>query len=282
MQTGIDVLGHGLPELPAELSYLMTIPVAYWTAQQCAALVFLQFRRHGRQHRPMALQIIYWRGDHSWIPPKGFAGTSFRHDPIANPGDRHDLNGRPMVHGGASEARQETPGRPAVVLMGRAAPAVTHLAVIQDGHVDKRRMDSHFGAWVVCTERLASFEMEGMDKDRHRAGNTALRPDCRITGSHSAAAQLHATRQLSSSANFPTSVQPDCSPLICLWQQGQSVHVIRPDDSEMSPVQGGDFDKLQPLRQRNNRCICGPERKTRVGDDQVSHARIVLGGEIHG
>lgn len=94
MRTGIHVLDHGLPELPPVLSYLMVIPVAYWTAQHCAVVLFLRFMRQGRQHVPMALQVIYSRDGDTWIPPERVAGTGFSHDPIASPGGRRDVGGQ--------------------------------------------------------------------------------------------------------------------------------------------------------------------------------------------
>jgi len=61
-RTGLDVLDHGLPPLPEELSYHMAIPVAYWVARQCAVVLFLMFPRHGRRQRhPMILQATYSR-----------------------------------------------------------------------------------------------------------------------------------------------------------------------------------------------------------------------------
>lgn len=165
MRTGIHVLDHGLPELPPVLSYLMVIPVAYWTAQHCAVVLFLRFMRQGRQHVPMALQVIYSRDGDAWIPPERVAGTGFSHDPIASPGGRRDLGGQAMVQSGGSWAEHAAPGHPAAVAEGRATPSVTHIALIQDGHADKRRLDSRFGAWVVCTERPGPFQVEGLDEN---------------------------------------------------------------------------------------------------------------------
>jgi hypothetical protein len=70
-----------------------------------------------------------------------------------------------MVGGGTSQARQVTPGYPAFIATGRAAPEVKHLAVIRDGHEDRRPLESHFGAWVVCTEQPGSFEVAGIDQN---------------------------------------------------------------------------------------------------------------------
>jgi hypothetical protein len=74
-----------------------------------------------------------------------------------------DLGGNPMVSGGLSQAREVTPGRPASIATGRAAPEVRYLAVTQDGREDRRLLESHFGAWVVCTEQPGPFTVTGLD-----------------------------------------------------------------------------------------------------------------------
>src|SRR5260370_41548253 len=57
VRTGIEVLSHGLPELPEQLSYLMAIPVADWTAPHSAVVLFLKFQREGRRHLSRALHV---------------------------------------------------------------------------------------------------------------------------------------------------------------------------------------------------------------------------------
>jgi hypothetical protein len=68
-----------------------------------------------------------------------------------------------MVRGGSSQAREVRPGRPAFIATGRAAPEVKYLAVVKDGHEDRRPLESHFGAWVVCTEQPGPFEVTALD-----------------------------------------------------------------------------------------------------------------------
>ena len=164
-RTGIEVLEHGLPALPAELSYLMAIPVAYWTAKQCAVVLFLRFRRHGRAHEPGHLQVTYQRAGGGWQPHPMFVGHGPVHDPIARPGDRREMDGSLMTEYGGSHVDEVTPGHPAVVMAGRVAPPITHLALVQDGRTDKRRLDSHFGAWVICTQSQSPFHVQGLDQD---------------------------------------------------------------------------------------------------------------------
>lgn len=166
IRTGLDVLAHGLPALPEVLTDDMAIPIAYWIAGQCAVVLVLHFVRHGHDGpHPMAMQVIYSRGeDGPWQPPTGASGGSFfSHDPVRSPGSTRDLDGNPMVRGGSSQAREAIPGRPATIATGRAAPEVKYLAVTKDGQEDRRPLESHFGAWVVCTEQPGSFEVAGLD-----------------------------------------------------------------------------------------------------------------------
>jgi hypothetical protein len=163
--TGIAVLEHGLPPLPEVLTYDMAIPVAYWTAEPCAVVLVLTFTRHGHDEpSPMAMEVVYSRGeDGGWVPPRHVVGGSFSHDPIRSPGSMRDLDGNSMVYGSSSQPREVTPGRPSFVAIGRATPEVKSLAVITDGNEDRRPLESHFGAWVVCTEQPGPFDVVGRD-----------------------------------------------------------------------------------------------------------------------
>lgn len=163
VRTGLEVLDRGLPDLPDRLSYLMAIPAAYWTAQHSAVVLFLQFKRHGSTHHPEVLHVTYARTDTGWTANRHFIGTSYSHDPIASPGSLRDLGSNAMVTGGGTETQPH----------GRAAPAVKYIALIQDGQEDLRPLHSHFGAWVVSTERVAPFQVEGRDAD----GNVLARID---------------------------------------------------------------------------------------------------------
>src|ERR1022692_341087 len=59
--TGVEVLDHGLPALPDELTYRMAIPVAYWKADRCAVVLFLRFSRHRRDIDPVATMATFSR-----------------------------------------------------------------------------------------------------------------------------------------------------------------------------------------------------------------------------
>ena len=155
VRTGLDVLDRGLPGLPDQLSYLMAIPVASWTAQHSAVVLFLQFRRHGGSHHPGVLHVTYARTDTGWTADRHFIGTGYSHDPVASPGSLRDLGGNAMVTGGGTDTK----------LHGRASPAVRYIALIQDGREDLRPLQSHFGAWVICTEQASPFQVEGRDAD---------------------------------------------------------------------------------------------------------------------
>jgi hypothetical protein len=45
------------------------------------------------------------------------------------------------------------------------APEIKYLAVIQDGSEHRRPLESHFGAWIVCTEQPGEFQVAGLDED---------------------------------------------------------------------------------------------------------------------
>jgi hypothetical protein len=162
---GISVLEHGLPPLPDSLTYDMAVPIASWEAEQCAVVLILTFARHGHdQPVPMAMQVIYSRGeDGRWVPPAYCSSSSFYYDPLRSRESTWDPDGSPMIYGGSSQAREVTPGRPAFVAAGRAAPEVKYLSVIQEGREDRRPLESHFGAWVVCTEQPGPFEVSGLN-----------------------------------------------------------------------------------------------------------------------
>ncbi|HEY2077679.1 MAG TPA: hypothetical protein VGH53_15200, partial [Streptosporangiaceae bacterium] len=93
VRTGIEVLNHGLPELPEQLSYLMAVPVAYWTTQHRAVVLFLRFSSEGRRHLSAVLHASYTRTDTGWSADPYFIGGGYSHDPIANPGSLRDLGG---------------------------------------------------------------------------------------------------------------------------------------------------------------------------------------------
>ncbi len=164
-QTGIAVLDHGLPPLPDVLTYQMAIPVAYWMASQCAVVLFLEFSRDRREWWPGMIMATFTREQGHWTADHHWGGTGWAHDPIAHPGNLRDLGGRAMVISGESHTDTPEPGRLTAIWQGRAAPAVKQIALIQDGHEDRRPLTSHFGAWVVCTEQPSPFHVTALDQN---------------------------------------------------------------------------------------------------------------------
>ena len=165
VRAGIDVLDHGLPALPDVLTRQMSVPIAHWKADGCAVVLFLMFSRHLGDVMPMVTQATFTREGGHWTAHQHWHGTGWSHDPIASPGDLRDLGGRPMVYGGQSWAPKPAPGHPAAIVTGRVAPEVKHMALIQDGHEDRRPLQSHFGAWVVCTQRSSPFQITALDEN---------------------------------------------------------------------------------------------------------------------
>ena len=168
--TGVAVLERGLPALPEVLTYQMAVPIAYWKADRCAVVLFLRFHRYeeGRWD-PTALMATYSRDEDQWTAHRHWVGTGFSSGPIARPGDLRHLGGQAVVVRGRSRWAQPAPGNPAMIVHGQVGPAVTHLALIQDGCEDRRPLESHFGAWVVCTEQASPFQVTALD-----ASGTAL------------------------------------------------------------------------------------------------------------
>lgn len=153
-RTGISVLQHGLPPLPQPLTHRMAVPMAYWTARETAVVLFLNFSRYRRTWDPMAFMVTFTRRGGEWEPDTPWLGTSF-HDPFTDPGGLYGLAGRLIAASGGSGATWH----------GTAAPAVKYLALIHDGHADRRRLDNHFGAWVVCAEGSGQFAVAALDEN---------------------------------------------------------------------------------------------------------------------
>jgi hypothetical protein len=155
-RTGIAVLENGLPPLPQPLTHRMAVPMAYWAARDTAVVLFLCFHRHHRTWYPAAFMVTFTRQDGEWKPDTHWHGTSF-HDPFTDPGGLYGLAGRPITSSGGSGD---------TICHGTAAPAVKYLALIQDGHQDRRPLDNHFGAWVICAEKPGQLAVAALDENR--------------------------------------------------------------------------------------------------------------------
>jgi len=162
---GIDVLRHGLPELPEVLTDEMSIPLAFWTSAACAVVLFLHYSRQpGESPDPVVSQGSYYRDGDRWRAHPHWAGSGWSHDPISAPGDLRDLGGRAIVAGGGSFTDQPRPGHAAITVTGRVSPAVTAIALVHDGQEDRRALRSHFGAWVVCLEQWSPYQVKALDE----------------------------------------------------------------------------------------------------------------------
>ena len=163
--TGIEVLRHGLSPLPAVLTRRMSVPVAFWTAAHSAVVLFLQYVPDGfGSVGPMVLMATFARNGDSWSAHQHWHGHHWSHDPIADPGGTADLGGREIVGGGSGTfTSKPQPGHPAYVVTGRVSAAVAAIAVIQDGHEDRRDLHSHFGTLVICTEQPSPYQINALD-----------------------------------------------------------------------------------------------------------------------
>jgi len=185
-RTGIEVLDHGLPALPDVLSYQMSVPVAYWKAANCAVVLFLRYSRldDGTFHPKVTMGEFYREGDR-WAAREWWGGTGWSHDPVADPGSLRDLDGRAIAGGSGSYNPNPTPGFPASVVTGRVSPAVSHLALVQDDREERRKLRSHFGAWVVCTERWSPYQINALDENGAVMGRITGPPRIPETSSYS-------------------------------------------------------------------------------------------------
>lgn len=164
-RTGIAVLENGLPPLPDVLTYHMAFPVACWRARHHAVVLFLRFHRHRREWEPVAVMARFSQEQGQWKANSHWPFTGFSHDPIADPGHLRDLRGRAMVVSGGGRKDAAAPGQLAATWHGRAAPSVKQIALIQDGHEDRQPLNSHFGAWIVCTEQPSPFHITAFDQN---------------------------------------------------------------------------------------------------------------------
>ena len=169
LQTGAEVIEHGLPELPPQLTYQMSIPMCCWAAECCAEVTFMRFLRHPEDGHMAAMTttVPYARQDGRWVPPRGnqYHLSSYAFDPVTDPDDDRHLDGSAMTYGRFRVGDSHEPGHPASSAVGHVSPAVKYLAVIQGGHQDYRPLQSHFGAWAVCVEKPGSFDVAAFGSD---------------------------------------------------------------------------------------------------------------------
>ena len=118
-------------------------------------MLFLRFNRHRRSWQPIALTATFTRHDGQWTAdgPHWF-GTDF-HDPFTDPAGLHGLGGEAIVYSSTSST----------IWHGTAAPSVKYLALIRDGHEDRRPLDNHFGAWIVHADQPGPFRVAAIDEN---------------------------------------------------------------------------------------------------------------------
>lgn len=104
--------------------------------------------------------------DRGWTAPTSgsFFYSSYAFDPVADPGYAGHLDGNALTYGRLTTYTDNPePGEPASIALGYVGRQVTHLALIQDGRQDYRRLQSHFGAWMICTEQPGIFDVAAFD-----------------------------------------------------------------------------------------------------------------------
>jgi hypothetical protein len=170
-QTGARVLEHGLPDLPASLTYQMWIPLCYWTGECCGVVAFMFFSPDPEDGhiRPLTTLMPYSREGDRWVPLPGniFAagGINDGFDPVIDRDYSRHLDGSTMTYGTFAPRDGHEPGRPASTALGHVSQEVKYLAVIQDGRQDYRPLQSHFGTYLVCVEKPGPFDIGAFDRD---------------------------------------------------------------------------------------------------------------------
>jgi len=169
-EQGPRVLAEGLPELPEPLNDTMCIPVAYWTAAESAVVLFLHWDASPIDGKVMTSvwSPQFLRDGGSWRSVSPIFGHGWGTDPINGTPTTYALGGRSICTGGEHRPHAIGPGCPFVV-MGEVAALVTELSVVQSTVV-RRRLDSHFGAWVVCMEEAGPYAIEAYDSSGELVG----------------------------------------------------------------------------------------------------------------
>jgi hypothetical protein len=153
----------------------MAVPLAFWVAASCAVVLFLRYPdRREDTGQPIALMATFSQQDDGWVPHRHSLGLLWL-DPIEEPGVS-GLDGRAITESGGCFTDQPFPGHPAAVVVGLVSPAVAAIALVQEGHEDQRDLQSHFGAWVVCTEKWVPYRIDALDGTGAVIGSTGGPP----------------------------------------------------------------------------------------------------------
>ncbi len=172
---GIEILEHGLPELPGTLDYFQPIPVAYWKGEVCGTVLFLYYLSDPKRGPfPCGFFGTYVRNGGGWTPREGWSpndGTRIDFDPITSPESVEyvrQLSGRfaydSEIHWtGAQHSTEPAEDEPAILVSGRHGPHVAEISFIQGDRVQKAKADGHFGLWIACTDRFEPYRIEAHD-----------------------------------------------------------------------------------------------------------------------
>jgi hypothetical protein len=164
---GIDVIEKGLPPLPDVITHelMAPIPISYWAAPDGAVVVFFYFTElPGYGIQPSVSQIPYYKETGKWaVGTHGeFRGSGFPFDPVTEPEKVDDLDGSHLVNRSLSRIQAE--GKPLMwIAAGHASREVAYVALVQAGTEERRKLDSHFGTWVVCTQVREPFDVVAFD-----------------------------------------------------------------------------------------------------------------------
>lgn len=167
LSDGIGVIENGLPPLPDVITHesMVLIPIGYWVAPEIAVVVFFYFGEiPGLGVRPFVMTIPYYQEAGKWTfeEQSEIRGFGFPFDPVTQPERVVDLDGSHFVF--SSLGRRQAKGRaPMWVATGHASREVRYITLVQEGSEDRRRLDSHFGTWVVCTQVREPFEVVAFD-----------------------------------------------------------------------------------------------------------------------
>jgi len=179
------MLDVGLRSLPPVLTFSMTLPLAYWKGTSCSVVLFLRYTvLSDGTFQPGVSFLSYHREGGSWIPNQYGGGAGWPSDPIASPDSLSDLAGRHVVVCGGTVTDDPKPNYPAIIAAGRVSPEVAEISFVQGKRIQRRPVDSHFGAWVVCSDKWEPYAVLAYDGAGRMIGEVGGPPNLpqRTTG----------------------------------------------------------------------------------------------------
>jgi hypothetical protein len=165
---GIEILEHGLPELPKTLDYSQSVPVAYWKGEVLGTVLFLYYLRdRDGDPRPRGFSGTYVRAGEGWQPRKRWTpndGARIDFDPITSI-ESTDYGGSAIHWTGGRHTSEPEEDEPAILISGRHAPNVAEIRFIQGEVLRQSRADGHFGFWTICSDAFEPFRIEAHDSE---------------------------------------------------------------------------------------------------------------------